>query len=125
MGHTIIKPLRDDDFYVVYSSVVDAPIQFGTRAELEATYEFAAPVRFERADEHGTSSFHRWHGWDDKVISVRGGFRPGAYPANAWCATVAREDLRALCESVDADGYWNPLDGLITWEFFEEVDDRG
>lgn len=124
MGHTIIKPVRDEDFYVVYSSVVDAPIQCGTRAELERTYDSAGADRFERADEHGTSSMHRWHGWDEQVISVREGFRPGACPPNAWCANVARTDLRKFCESVDAQGYWNPPEGLVTWEFIEE-DDRG
>lgn len=120
MGHTIIKPVRDEDFYVVYSSVVDAPIRFGTRAELEATYEHAAPDRFARADEHGTSSPHGWDGYDEQTITVREGFRPGARPANAWCATVARADLRQFCESVDADGYWNPPEGLITWDYIDE-----
>ncbi|WP_068059263.1 hypothetical protein [Nocardia xishanensis] len=123
MGHTIIKPIRDEDFYVVYSSVVDAPIQCGTRAELEATYEHAAADRFARADEHGTSSMHGWDGWDQQTITVREGFRPGAYPANAWCAKVARADLRKFCESVDADGYWNPPEGLITWDLFDEEGD--
>jgi hypothetical protein len=124
MGHTIIKPIRDEDFYVVYSSVVDAPIRCGTRAELEATYEHAAADRFARADEHGTSSKLGWDGWDQQTITVREGFRPGAWPPNACWAKVARVDLRQLCESVDADGYWNPPEGLITWEHFDEEADR-
>ncbi|MFD6400792.1 hypothetical protein [Nocardia sp. NPDC060249] len=125
MGHTIIKPTRDEDFYVVYSSVVDAPIRCGTRAELESTYEHAGADRFARADEHGSSSKLGWDGWAEQTITVREGFRPEAYPANAWCATVARADLRQFCESVDADGYWNPPEGLITWELFDEEDGRG
>ena len=120
MGHTIIKPIRDEDFYVVYSSVVDAPIRCGTRAELEATYEHAGADRFARADETGSSSKLGWDGWADQTITVREGFRPDAYPENSWGAAVARADLRKFCESVDADGYWNPPEGLITWQFFEE-----
>lgn len=122
MGHWIIKPVRDEDFYVVYSSVVDAPIQFGTRAQLEASYKHAAADRFARADERGTSNLDGWDGWDEQTITVREGFRPGAYPPNAWCATVARTDLRRFCESVDSDGYWNPPEGLVTWEFIPEED---
>lgn len=122
MGHTIIKPTRDEDFYVVYSSVVDAPIRWGTRAELESTYEHAAPDRFGRADEHGSSSREGWDGWDEQAITVREGFRPGAYPPNAWCATIARVDLRRFCESVDSDGYWNPADGVVTWVFIEDTE---
>ncbi|MFC4128889.1 hypothetical protein [Nocardia rhizosphaerae] len=123
MGHTIIKPVRDEDFYVVYSSIVDAPIGCGTRAELLATYEHAAADRLDRADETGTSSKLGWYGWDEQSITVREGFRPDAYPANAWAAIVARTDLRKLCESVDSSGRWNPPDGLITWEFFDEEGD--
>lgn len=120
MGHTIIKPIRDEDFYVVYSSVVDAPIRCGSRAELEADYEHAKPDRFARADETGTSSLLGWDGWDTQTFTVREGFRPGTCPPGAWCAEVARADLRRFCESVDADGYWDPPEGLITWEYFEE-----
>ncbi|MBF6515556.1 hypothetical protein IU421_14885 [Nocardia cyriacigeorgica] len=120
MAHTIIKPTTDEDFYVVYSSVVDAPIQWGTRAELESTYEHAAAERFARADEHGSSSLHGWDGWDVQIITVREGFRPESRPANVWCANVARADLRRFCESVDTDGYWNPVEGIVTWEFITE-----
>ncbi|RBO87059.1 hypothetical protein [Nocardia puris] len=115
MGHTIIKPSRDEDFYVVYSSVVDAPIQWGTRAELEAGYEHAHPDRFDRADEWGSSSWIGSHHWDRQRVMVREGFRPGAYPPGAWYATVARADLRQFCESVDSEGYWHPK--LVTWEY--------
>lgn len=123
MGHTIIKPRRDEDFYVVYSSVVDAPIQWGTRAELESSYEHAAAERFSRADETGSSSLHAWGGWATPVISVREGFRPGAYPPNAWCAKVARADLRRFCEAIDSDGYWSLTEVLVTWDLFEDDED--
>ena len=122
MGHTIIKPTRDEDFYVVYSSVVDSPIRWGTRAQLEATYEGAGAARFARADEHGSSSLNGWDGWDEQTITVREGFRPDARPANVWWANVARADLRRFCESVDSDGYWNPPEGLVAWEFIAEED---
>ncbi|SLG33548.1 Uncharacterised protein [Mycobacteroides abscessus subsp. abscessus] len=70
LSHTIIKPTRDEDFYVVYSSVVDAPIRCGSRAELESTYEHAAADRFARADETGTSSKLGWYGFDNRPSRI-------------------------------------------------------
>lgn len=68
----IVKPVRDRDEYVVWSTIVDAPIAVGTRAELAPQllemygYQAGDPARFERADEKGTSALGNDFGWDDR-----------------------------------------------------------
>lgn len=58
----IIKPDRDQDFYVAWSSIVDAPTAWGDRDEVAravADYDGpgeAKPDRFDRADRHGSSA---------------------------------------------------------------------
>lgn len=120
VGHTIIKPTQYDDFYVVYSSVADAPIRWGTRADLEAAYAYGRPDKFDRADETGTSSLRGWYGWTEQTLIVREGFRPGTFPANAWAAIVPIAQLRQFCESIDEQGYWNPPAGMITWDVVDD-----
>lgn len=65
MARLILKPERDVDFYVEWSTIVDSPIRSGTRAELEAELGPDSAVRFARADKHGSSSLARWFGYDD------------------------------------------------------------
>lgn len=75
MGREIIKINEEEDFYVVWSSIVESPVMWGTRAETveyllevdERKPEFALPsieVALERADEHGSSS-RLGTEWDD------------------------------------------------------------
>lgn len=79
MPSYVIKPDRDQDFYVMWSEIVDAPTGWGTRAEFKATPWFkpdeVADERFERADQYGTSA--RWpgtdpndqiYGWNDPTL---------------------------------------------------------
>ena len=56
----IIKPSRDEDFYVWWSTVVDAPIGWGPRDYVPLDNE-GSPERFARADERGTSA--NWPDW--------------------------------------------------------------
>ncbi len=129
MGRMIIKPKADEDFYVVHSSVVDAPVFWGTRADLEAKFERDARAEAERrvaeqfadADKSGTSSSWGEGGWDETEIQVREGFAFEGRPANAWAAYVQRADLRAFCESIRADSTWDPRSPLIArWDFLDE-----
>lgn len=60
MGDTLIKPNRDEDFYILWSLTVDAPISWGSRADLEALPPKYFPrnnrvARFNRADEYSAS----------------------------------------------------------------------
>lgn len=65
MPSYIVKADPDEDWYCYWSTVVDAPVAFGTRAELEAapwmTPAEVAPDRFARADETGSSA--NWANW--------------------------------------------------------------
>lgn len=61
MGDILIKPSRDEDFYILWSLTVDAPISWGSRADLEALAPKYFPTnnriaRFNRADEHSAST---------------------------------------------------------------------
>lgn len=118
MPETLIKPVPGEDFYVLYSSVVDTPTGFGTRAQLSAGRHPVEDERFERADRTGTSAL--WgdppaHGWHEQTIVVREGITDPTEPPRALWGTVRRRDLRAFCESLQDDGYYHPAPGIVTW----------
>ncbi len=106
MATFIVKAHPAQDFYVLWSTVVDAPIAWGPRAQVEAEASelngaaAAAPERFERADERGSSGVMDppWYGWQESSFIVRETFRGGG------TYTLPREHLRAFCESLDDDG---------------------
>jgi hypothetical protein len=89
MGRFVVKADRDRDLYLIWSTVVDAPIWVGDRAELVkelwAEYRREHPhstpnaghgpdARIRRADETGTSALDcDWYGWDDETFMVMAG----------------------------------------------------
>lgn len=114
MGHTIIKASPDEDFYVIYSSVVDAPIQFGSRRELEREYEHAHAERFDRADATGSSC--AWtdppeFGWDDPTILIR---ESVDLPDGAIAIEIPRAALADFCRTLGADGQFHPTVDMYT-----------
>lgn len=84
MGHIMVKPVADEDFYTLYSDIVDGFVEYGTREEFlqippgEGTSWLTKQRQLlDRADEHGTSS-HAFNepdhmGWRDTVILIRDG----------------------------------------------------
>lgn len=72
----VIKPSRDEDFYIGWSHVVEAPVWLGTRAE--AIADGCPPSRLDRADARGTSIRDDFGcDWDDKgLIAEQRGFLP-------------------------------------------------
>ncbi|MFD6565482.1 hypothetical protein [Micromonospora profundi] len=84
MPSIVIKPERDRDFYVIWSTIVEAPTAWGTRAEvrgyLAEDWEERSPGRtpdmlddfdgrLDRAAVHGTSAlggFAFFGRWDDE-----------------------------------------------------------
>lgn len=119
MPSFIVKPRAGEDFYVVWSTVVDAPTMFGTRDELISDYpsrsEFASE-RFDRADEYGTSMCdpdlprdRQWFGWHDEAFRLENWPIPNARHGEG-IYEVRRENVRALCERYP-DG--DPTDLLI------------
>jgi hypothetical protein len=99
MGQFIIKASSDEDWYCVWSTVVDAPVEYGTKAEIRQRrhIENLSDDRFSRADTHGTSAIDcDWYGWDDKVFMVRECGLPEV-------RDLKRADLKAFCMLMDAD----------------------
>lgn len=108
----VVKPDRSEDWYVAWSTVVDAPSEWGTRAELVG-YGYEAD-RIDRADECGTSMRGRWwFGWDDTkwiVANIEG------IPEREGSHMVKRENVRALCERLEHE---QPIADLLTFVPFE------
>jgi hypothetical protein len=117
MPSFIVKASPDEDYYVMWSEIVDAPTAAGTRAELETTSYFqpadVAPERFARADQYGTSAaapaggkIYRFYEWSDSgMVYKQQGYLP-------------RARLRELCERLAAD---QPVGDLL--EPFEDEAD--
>jgi hypothetical protein len=105
MGQMIVKAARDRDLYLVWSSVVDAPIAVGTRSEM-ATYagrewrydvdEAEAVLR--RVEERGSSDRSTRAGWwDDDALTVMEGS-----PADGWYR-IRRDRLADYAEALMRD----------------------
>ncbi|WP_433330044.1 hypothetical protein [Spirillospora sp. CA-294931] len=70
MPKCMIKPEPGRDLYVEWSTVVEAPVAHGTRAEWEA--EGVDPAHLDRADRTGTSCYPPLSlgAWDDDELLV-------------------------------------------------------
>lgn len=117
MPDYLIKPDPGADFYVCWSTVVDAPEYWGTKGELQKDVRPDgkwAEERFARADDNGTSA--NWDNW------------PKAYQPFAWgCrdfmirevipsrdghySVLPRANLRAFVDAMDQA----LMDSLVTW----------
>jgi hypothetical protein len=95
MGRYIIKPEKDRDLYIEWSTIVDSPIWWGTRQEFSD--EGFEEERLDRADRLGSSSMVGSSRWDDagEIVNNVG-------PVTLW---VKREDLIPFVESLDGDKY--------------------
>jgi len=106
MGRIVIKPDRDEDFYVGWSTIVEAPIWFGSRADalkciIQDHRESGGPAdppeeRLARADRYGSSikpeanyGFGYWD--DDGFIYEQRGVLPRKYLIEA-CRLLAADD---------------------------------
>jgi hypothetical protein len=112
MGTAIVKPSPEEDFYIIWSSIVDNLYGCGTRAEIENSFpEEAHPMRFQRADEWGTSSLLRRCGWNSDRILVREDDALEYLGDGAWF--LPRKNLKAyaiaLCNN-------EPRRHLAEWE---------
>ncbi len=112
MPSFIVKPLREENYYVIWSTVVDAPTYWGTREELQATpWLEATNERFDRADARGTSMIDgSLYGWDEEWFILSECFfelpdlDKGHY-------RIYRDKIRAYCEREDVGE--DPLDLLV------------
>lgn len=67
MGRYLIKPKKDVDFYVYWSSFIDDGVAWGDKEFLMAQ-DFHPPLdksRFQRCDEKGTSAYWFSNVWED------------------------------------------------------------
>jgi hypothetical protein len=67
MPSYIVKAEPETDLYVMWSTVVDCPVAWGTAAD----FQDEDPARLERADRRGTSSFDGFYNWEDEEFYVR------------------------------------------------------
>lgn len=119
MGTTVVKPSPDDDFYVLWSDFVEAPLAFGDRAYL-VEYLIAKPespgdiaeLRVARAERTGTSAV--WpdlndpaYGWKDDIFIYR------------QMGIIRRHNLKTLCERL-ARSEVDPCSDLL--EPFEDAE---
>ena len=116
----IIKPSRDEDFYVWWSTVVSAPIGWGPRDYVPLGSE-GRPERFARADERGTSA--NWPDWPIEKM-------PFGWNVSEWRITnqddleetgegwwlLPRKNLREFCRRRDAG---EQIADLVKWEPYE------
>lgn len=97
MTDIIVKPNRDEDFYVLWNLNTDSPFAWGTRADLESMKDKHFPkhqrnARFQRADNTSTSGLGGYaSSWDaeDKHYVYHGH------------VFIAREKIRELCRIMD------------------------
>ncbi|MFF9565781.1 hypothetical protein ACF1AJ_20700 [Leifsonia sp. NPDC014704] len=116
MPHYILKPRPERDFYIDWSTVVDRPADWGSREMLSAELDgrSAAPERFDRADETGTSSLVGELGWGAEEIVV--------HNIEGGPVVVRRVDLEAFCGSLNYDDPAHPYDPALARPWMPEED---
>lgn len=126
MPSFIVKAETDQDWYCLWSTVVDAPTYWGSRGELEREVHDpreTAGERFDRADKNGTSAripgtpdTEQWFGWnDDTFVLMEAG--PDLRNEDGYWL-LPRANLRAFCEALDAGSDTTPL---CAWEQHEDA----
>lgn len=94
MPNYLIKPERDEDLYVDWSTIVEAPVAWGPKWFLQeadpATYK---DERFERADEYSTSAL-----WFESYWEKQG------YEIYMQQGTIPRSRLKELTEVLEIEG---------------------
>lgn len=129
MGRMIVKAERDRDLYLIWSSVVDAPICIGTRQELLDYYrekEGGDGVRraeraFVQADERGSSAHAgiRAGWWEDEELRVMEGS-----PDDGWYH-LPRARLTEYAEALLRDDDEAAQALLVCWQRHGEDDEGG
>ncbi len=101
----LIKCRKDEDFYVAWSDIVEAPAWWGTRAQ--AAEHGYTGERIARADENGTSSLPGFYDWSDTgMVAEQRGFLPRRY-LRAYTLLYAAGEMQAafdLLEPFDDGG---------------------
>lgn len=113
MPSYVVKPVKDEDFYVLWSSVVDAPVAFGPRSFMldhltrQPGNRHDPATRLDRADDTGTSVVDaEVYGWDDDIFIYlqQGILRRGRL--KELCVRLGQDvnaDVSDLLERFDGD----------------------
>lgn len=118
----IIKPERETDLYVWWSTIVDAPVGWGDRAD--ALAHGTAEDRLERADRTGTSA--NWTNWPAEKMPYR--YDDGEpmilreqddLDESEGCWLLPRANLLEFVKRRDAG---EPIDDLVTFERYDDED---
>jgi hypothetical protein len=117
MPSYIIKPDPTEDFYVLWSSVVEAPVCFGPKAYVSANGQACTTDRFARADETGCSA--QWPTPEEPVY----GWADAAGPIYMQRGFLPRANLKAACERLNADEDDPLTDLLVPFSDEDEVRD--
>lgn len=70
MPKFIVKPIKDRDEYVEWSTIVDSPVSCGNRAD----YSDENPARLDRADATGSSALSGFFEWSHTEFIYHGGY---------------------------------------------------
>ncbi len=126
MGQCIVKVAPDEDRYVVWSSIVDAPVSYSCTREqvlawaaVEDWHERPeqAEAHVARADLYGSSDRAIGFGrWDDEYLDVMEGS-----PNDGWYH-LRRNRLSAYMDALDRGDDGAAQAVLECWERFEGVD---
>ena len=101
MGRLIIKPERERDLYVEWSTIVKQVVAWGTREHMHSID--VSPWRMDRADQRGSSAVGWSFGyWDDEgFIYDQRGWLPRKNLATLVDRLTSREDISDLLEPFD------------------------
>ncbi len=131
MPSVVIKPDRDRDRYVVWSTVTESPHGYGTRDQVvellrdgirRSSEDPADPYSpLDRADRNGSSAMGGWtegHWDDDFFIYMQAGVlrRKDLWTAAVWLCEGRDRDVLDLLEPLEDDG-----DGFSGTERLKEV----
>lgn len=112
----VVRPSRDEEFYVLWSTITGSPYCWGSRAEMRENWQYMGShvgewdeVRFDRADEAGSSAMwpnlgDPYLGWNDDVFIYQ------------QRGILRRANLKAACarlgedERVDIGDLLEPFD---------------
>jgi hypothetical protein len=122
VAQTIVRAARDSDLYIVWSSIVDAPVAVGHRAEMVAyaANEWrldpdAAEAAVVRADTNGSSDrVMRFGWWDDEHLLVMEGS-----PTDGWYH-ISRDRLVEYAEALLRDDDQAAVALLKCWQRHDE-----
>lgn len=121
MGQCIVKVAPDVDRYVVWSSIVDAPVSYSCTREQALAWAVEewrerpeqAEAHVARADQYGSSDRAVGFGrWDDEELQVVHGS-----PSDGWYH-LPRGRLGAYMDALDRDDEPAAQAQLVCWDRF-------